>query len=146
MSNGVSTDFYRHCEFFPIFGSGQGNGASAPIWLVVSVFLMITFRQRHKGMFFVSPDQTLSTSSCLIDGIVDDTMIETNSPEEGKTLAQTIQVMAQDWSDLLWMSGGNLELRKCLFYSIQWKSQCLFNPCVLCHEASSIEWSRTNLF
>ncbi len=42
-NNGISEVFYKHCKDFLIFGSVQGNGASAPIWLVVTVILMKVF-------------------------------------------------------------------------------------------------------
>ncbi len=60
-SSGISEEFYQHCSLFPIFGSGQGNGASAPIWLVVSVILMKALRSKHDGMVIYSPDGNLST-------------------------------------------------------------------------------------
>jgi hypothetical protein len=33
---GVSEDFYSHCEFFPIYGTGQGSANSPVIWTIVS--------------------------------------------------------------------------------------------------------------
>ncbi len=110
-SNGILDKFYKHCKLFPIFRSGQGNSVSAPIWLVVSVILMKALRSKHQGMTFSYPDGSLSTSP-PIDGIVDDTMLGVNQPGQHASLYESIQEMAQDCADLLWISEGNLELRK----------------------------------
>ena len=48
-------------------------------------------------------------------------MIGTNTPKDSKTLQQTIQRMAQYWDDLLWISGSDLELKKCSFYLLKKK-------------------------
>ncbi len=52
----LSEEFYCHIQEFPIFGSGKGNGASAPIWLFTSVFLIKVLQKLHQGMIFRSPD------------------------------------------------------------------------------------------
>ena len=39
MRDSLSETFYQHSDLFSIFGTGQGNGESAPTWLFTSIFL-----------------------------------------------------------------------------------------------------------
>ncbi len=119
MGGSLSDSFYQHSDLFSIFGTGQGNGTSAPIWLFTSVFLMKVLGRLHCGMEFCSPDG-LVTSSCPINAIVDDTMVGTNKGQTHTQVLENAQSLAQTWADLLWLSGGALELSKCYYYSVQW--------------------------
>ena len=58
-----------------------------------------------------------------IDGFVDDTSLFINlTPEQNRPhqLLESLQRITQGWSDLLYASGGKLELPKCFYYAIQW--------------------------
>ncbi len=72
--NGISEASYTNTKEEKIYGTSQGNGASAPIWTYTSTVLMDGLCERHTGMKFVSPDSKLSISQ-PIGSIVDDTMI-----------------------------------------------------------------------
>ncbi len=119
MGSDLSEEFYQHSPEHYIFGTGQGNGALAPIWLFTSVFLMKVLRRLHPGMTFKSPDNKLQYER-PIDSIVDDTMVGTNHGHDRETIAANATAIAQTWADILWLSGGALELRKCYFYSVNW--------------------------
>ncbi len=80
---------------------------------------MDALRRLHKGILFQSPDGSKEVGH-PIDGIVDDTTVGTNTTGEFQTIQEEAQVLAQNWADLLWMSGGVLEHRKCYYYNITW--------------------------
>eukprot|EP00957_Ditylum_brightwellii_P005071 385453-Ditylum_brightwellii.AAC.1 len=65
-----------------------------------------------------------NTSSQNMVGFVDDTTGQTNNFENNNaTLKELIEQMTKDaqiWSDLLWISGGLLELDKCLYHLINY--------------------------
>jgi hypothetical protein len=59
-----------------------------------------------------------------IEGFVDDTSLFTNlkDPEEPvENMRAQLQQDTQSWTDLLYASGGQLELSKCFYYMLAWK-------------------------
>jgi hypothetical protein len=114
---GVSDEFYQNCTAYPIYGAGQGSGNSPVIWLIVSSTLFTCHEQYAYGATFTTPDKSLSVALSMV-GFVDDSTGQVNdftaapqpSPE---VLNKCMQYDAQLWSDLLWLSGGLLELPKC---------------------------------
>ena len=74
-AHGISEDNYHGTPFSPLFGTGQGSGASPAVWLTLVVILMNTLdRMIPERMQFNSPDSLL-THSRLIDAFVDDTAL-----------------------------------------------------------------------
>jgi hypothetical protein len=70
---GISEDNYHGTPFAPLFGTGQGSGASPAVWLTLVVILMNTLDHIiPERMEFHSPDST-TRHSRLIDAFVDDT-------------------------------------------------------------------------
>ncbi len=59
--NGISDEFYSNAFNGDVYGIGQGNGASSPIWLCTSIALMNSLCDHHTGMKFVAPDGTRTT-------------------------------------------------------------------------------------
>jgi hypothetical protein len=73
--HGISSDNYSGTPFEPLFGTGQGSGASPAVWLSLVVILMKTLDHLiPERMEFQSPDESI-THSCLIDAFVDDTSL-----------------------------------------------------------------------
>ena len=71
--HGVSEDSYQGTPFAPLFGTGQGSGASPAAWLSLVVILMATLdRLVRERMDFSSPH---FKHSRLIDAFVDDTSL-----------------------------------------------------------------------
>ena len=56
----------------------------------------------------------MRSSAHPIDAIVNDTMVVVNWLQSYPHLVQKAQWLAQDWVDLLWMSGGTLELKNAI--------------------------------
>jgi hypothetical protein len=44
-----------------------------------------------------------------------------DEPYTSRKLAQILQIDAQHWEKLLYISGGKLELTKCFFYVLHWQ-------------------------
>ena len=113
--HGISEDNYHGTPFSPLFGTGQGSGASPAVWLTLVVTLMNTLdRMIPERMQFDSPD-THMRHSRLIDAFVDDTSL--GFTDTGyitlETMISKLNHMAQTWKKLLYYSGGALNLPKC---------------------------------
>jgi hypothetical protein len=112
---GISDDHYTGTVDKPLFGTGQGSGASPAIWLSLVVILMHTLdRLIPDRIQFCSPDNTYRHSR-LIDAFVDDTSLAfTADPAMQPTdMIKRMETAAQTWQQLLSHSGGALNLQKC---------------------------------
>lgn len=119
-SNGISKLSYSHCNEFPIYGTGQGSGNSPCIWLFLSSTLFDVHASQSHGVQFFSPNGTMSLRLSMV-GFVDDATGSCNDflPNTQATLARLFEYMRHDaqlWNDLLYCSGGKLELAKCSFH------------------------------
>jgi exonuclease III len=120
---GVTDSFYQHCELFPIYGTGQGSGNSPTIWLVISSTLFDAFETKAHGASYSSPDGTTRIDLFMI-GFVDDSAGQTHQtspPLAPNKLAAQMIHDAQLWGDLLYASGGDLELSKCAYHLVEHK-------------------------
>jgi hypothetical protein len=117
---GVTDNFYHHCTISPIYGTGQGSGNSPTVWLVVNSILFRCYSEKAHGARFESPDGTITIDLFRI-GFVDDTCSYVNDflsdmPPSPETLIKMLTHDSQLWCDLLWSSGGSLELPKCTYH------------------------------
>ena len=81
--------------------------------------------ERAQGATFQSPDGTIAVSFSIV-GFVDDSNCQVNafhddSQRDNKALLRAATRDVQLWADLLWLSGGYLELPKCSFHLIAYK-------------------------
>jgi hypothetical protein len=121
-SLGVSDEYYENSEAFPIYGTGQGSGNSPAIWCIISSILFECHQEKGHGAYFCTPDQQMSVALSMI-GFVDDSTGQVNEFTQNVQptpafLRNVMQLDAQLWNDLLWLSGGLLELSKCSFHHI----------------------------
>ena len=120
---GISEGNYKGTVFEPLFGTGQGSGASPAIWLTLVVLLMNTFeRLVPDRMDFTSTDG-LIVNSRVVDAFVDDTAIgftDGKGDHTLETMIQRLQEISQTWEHLLFLSGGSLNLPKCSWYILTW--------------------------
>ena len=121
---GISEDSYQGTVFAPLFGTGQGSGASPSAWLTLVVILLQTLdRLIPDRINFSSPKGDLQHSR-LSDAFVDDTYLGFTSSDDTATLESLInrlQAIAQTWEHLLFLSGGKLNLSKCSWYILRWE-------------------------
>ena len=119
---GISEDSYQGTPFAPLFGTGQGSGASPAVWLSLVVILLNTLKQVVPDRIsFRSPDGTLEHRR-PVDAFVDDTAIGFTDTGDKSflDLIQTLEHIAQTWEQLLHFSGGSLNLAKCSWYIMYW--------------------------
>ena len=119
---GISEDSYQGTPFAPLFGTGQGSGASPAVWLSLVVILLNTLdKVIPDRISFRSPDGTLDHRR-LVDAFVDDTAIGfTDTGDKSfHDLVSTLEHIAQTWEQILFFSGGSLNLGKCSWYIMYW--------------------------
>jgi hypothetical protein len=139
ISTKVSNTSYKHCIKFPIHGTGQGPSNSPMIWCFISCILFDSHDERANGILFESPDTELFIKMTLV-GFVDDLASCTGTTER-ETLQDLIQKMREDaqlWHDLLWCSGGKLELSKCGFHIIHYNFDNSSIPRMMHHLSEKI--------
>ena len=126
-ATGVSELQYSHCDQYPIHGTGQGSGNSPCIWLFISSTLFDIHAQLSHGVTFVSPDGKNKVHMSMV-GFVDDSTGSCNDFQPSyqaplQELFQRMQYDAQLWNNLLYCSGGKLELPKCSFHVLHFDFQ-----------------------
>ena len=123
-SYGISDKYYTSQPGEPLFGTGQGSGASPAVWLTLAVVLMNTLdRITRERIFFRSPDSP-DRHRRLIDAFVDDTSLaftDTFEPMTPEAMIKKMELTAQNWEKLLYYSGGSLNLKKCAWSTLQWE-------------------------
>jgi hypothetical protein len=118
---GISEGFYQHSHYTPIHGTGQGSQNSSPaVWCLISSVLFDCFESKATGATLESPNRSESITIYMI-GFVDDSTGQVNdflSNEQPAptTLLAKMQYDAQLWNNLLFTSGGDLELPKCSYH------------------------------
>jgi len=103
---GISEEFYTGTPMEPLFGTGQGSGASPAVWLSLVVILLNTLdRVVPDRISFRSADGTIHHER-LVDAFVDDTAI--GLTDDGtRSLTQLVSALesaAQTWEQLLHFS------------------------------------------
>ena len=121
---GISKENYHGTIFAPLFGTGQGSGASPAIWLSLVVILLQTLdRLIPDRINFQSVSGDL-VHSRLVDAFVDDTSLGFTSKSDETSMddmIQRLQHIAQTWEHLLHLSGGKLNLAKCSWFIVRWE-------------------------
>ena len=124
MFYGVSIQQYFGTADDPLFGTGQGSGASPAVWLTLVVLLLNTLEKlTPERISFESPNSTM-THTRLVDAYVDDTSAGFTDPYSDFTLEdmiETLQRIAQSWEHILSLSGGSLNFKKCSWYVVYWE-------------------------
>lgn len=121
---GISNQHYSGEQGKPLFGTGQGSGASPAVWLTLVVILMNTLdRLTRERIRFRSPDSPMRHQR-LTDAFVDDTSLAFNDnghQMDYDTMINKMQQIAQNWENLLAYSGGALNLKKCSWSMLFWE-------------------------
>jgi hypothetical protein len=120
---GISKGSYSHRDDSPALGTGQGSKSSPRIWNFNSNVLFDTFDRSAYGATYYSTSG--SKLKIGMTGFVDDN--NCNSCEDAIThedhsagIISRMRYDAQLWHNLLWSSGGALELTKCQYHLMDW--------------------------
>jgi hypothetical protein len=125
---GISDTEYHSTTQEPLFGTGQGSGASPAIWLSLVTVLLNAFDTLAKeyniqGLDFQDPWQEIS-AKWHIGAFVDDTNQATLDLTHSMTpdkLTEQLRTAGQLWENLLHISGGALNLSKCSWSMQYWE-------------------------
>jgi hypothetical protein len=107
----------------PTHGPGQGSHMAPALWLVICCLLFEVMSTLCTGAKICNPQQT-SSHQQTGDGFIDDVTNFFNfgladmllHDVDFHDLASGLQTEAQTWERLLYLTGGQLELTKCLYY------------------------------
>ena len=117
---GISAGEYFGEPDDPLFGTGQGSGASGAIWLALVVILLncldrLSTEDNIPGLSFSDPWNEF-LEAWRVGAFVDDTNQGVMDPLGVLTLDELVEQMrkaGQLWETLLHISGGSLNLAKC---------------------------------
>jgi hypothetical protein len=118
--HGISPTTYHGTDTDPLFGTGQGSGASPAIWLGLVVILLNALDRMSRedgipGLSFTDPWGDFS-ASWRVGAFVDDTnqgILDTSHLLNPDELVEYLRQAGQMWENLLHISGGSLNLAKC---------------------------------
>ena len=98
-----------------VLGTLQGSGASPALWLGITCILLGAISKKSRGICFCNPKNTRSVSR-VAETYVDDTelMLVVVQRDISK-LAAEMQIIAQQWEQLLNTTGAALVLEKCFY-------------------------------
>ena len=119
-SYGITASRYHGTDLEPLFGTGQGSGASPAIRLSLVVILLnaldrLSTEDNIPGLNFCDPWGEVS-ASWRVGAFVDDTNQGVLNPTGSLSLEDLVENMrkaGQLWETLLHISGGSLNLSKC---------------------------------
>ena len=121
---GESSNFYGGIQTIPFQGSCQGNGASPALWLVLSMYIVLLY----KDAGHVTNCKTAYSEIVLgLMGFlfVDDTdLVIIGNPDQSiESVTLKLQNAILCWNKLLRVTGGDLRPEKCYWYPIEfeWK-------------------------
>jgi len=119
---GVSEEHYQHSEDDPVFGTGQGSIPSPPIVAMVFSVCFDIFEEFGHGATYTDSkgDEYLRVG---MTGFVDDNNQNTTKRKEESEEDMIARCCedAQLWHDILWASGGSLEVSKCSYQFLKFE-------------------------
>ena len=124
---GTSATEYTGSDSEPLFGTGQGSGASPAVWLGLVVILLNALDRMSSeddipGLDFTDPWDDFS-ARWRVGAFVDDTnqgILDASGMLSIEELVDQLRQAGQMWETLLHISGGSLNLSKCLWTLQYW--------------------------
>ena len=120
----VSTSSIGTTKANTLHGIGQGNGGGPGMW-ISHLTIMFSALSAVCWGFVLKCVQNISAVTTVGTEYVDDVTLGLTVPEGSaqteSNVRQHIKRMAQLWEQLLYITGGRLELSKCFWVPISWK-------------------------
>jgi ribonuclease HI len=123
---GISEESYSTTEDRTVHGPGQGGRGSPGIWVTISCLIMECLQEKSNGIEISGPEGD-EIERIFSSGFVDDVTLWTGNMmrslqgnESAQGVLEEMETAAQWWEQLLFTTGGKLELSKCFFYLIYW--------------------------
>eukprot|EP00957_Ditylum_brightwellii_P182939 13934988-Ditylum_brightwellii.AAC.2 len=102
-----------------VYEIGQGSTNRPPGWTLISTIILKVYHRMCKGCAITNPAQKMKIQ-CNTDIFVDNATLLHNNGNKFNTPAQQlmnhIQHNAEIWGQLLWVTGGSLDIRKTIHY------------------------------
>lgn len=119
---GISEESYSTTSDYTIHGPGQGGRGSPSVWVIVSSLIMHCLSRKSEGFTMYNPYDLNDKFTNWMTGFVDDVThwCSNQDTQSEEAAIHEIQKTAQWWEQLLYATGGKLELSKCFFYVLQW--------------------------
>ena len=106
-----------------LYGIGQGNGGGPAMWISHLTVMFSALSSVCLGLV-LSCVQQIQRVTTVGTGYVDDVTLGLSIPrkqkQNEKTVCKYIKRMSQLWEQLLYLTGGRLELSKCFWVPITW--------------------------
>ena len=122
-SNGVSHEYSTH-RHQPFWGAGQGACDASARCTATSSTMFLAYDQISKPLIATNPQHT-HIHVIRIGAFVDDAKISVSFDKHASfdEVTQAITHNATRWEQLLWATGGKLEIEKCTIYIITWEQE-----------------------
>ena len=121
---GISKKTIRTTKRRVLHGIGQGNGGGPAMWISHLTIMFAAISSVCVG-FALTCVQNILYVATVGTGYVDDVTLGLSVPrDQAQTESQVlkhIKRMGQLWENLLFITGGRLELSKCFWIPITWK-------------------------
>lgn len=109
---------YHNTETKPLYGIGQGSGASPAIWVLL-LDLITKIKAKHSVSDTMADPSNKVRLSRHLDIFVDDSSVTGMSRDN--RIIQKLQIEAELWEELLASIGGKLEFEKTCYTAIEWE-------------------------
>ena len=121
--HGVSAKGIRTKKRATLYGIGQGNGGGPAIWLAHLTVMLMALSTICTGLV-ITGLKVLKKLHTVGTGYVDDVTIvisvPSHEPQTVGNIKDKIKDIATTWEQLLFLTGGKLELSKCFWIPIVW--------------------------
>ena len=122
-TRGISDNFIQRDSSTLLEGNGQGNAASVPGWHGHNELLCKVYKKLIHGSTIKSPDGTINFNQWLSSFIDDNKMLLSfDAKATFDEILEKCQESLQLWEILLNITGGAVELRKCLITVLQYEN------------------------
>ncbi len=123
-NHGVSKRYIRTKKKRVLHGIGQGNGGGPAMWIAHLTVMFTAMKAVCWGVAMHCVEKIFSVST-VGTGYVDDVTlglsVPKDQPQTEHMVYKHIKRMGQLWENLLYLTGGRLELSKCFWIPISWR-------------------------